>query len=587
MPIITRALLRKRSEHNEGMISTLEEITLHQEELEGINEVLGATCRKIKILYLQNNLISKLENLTHLKELNYLNLALNNIEKIEGLQNCEFLNKLDLTVNFIDVDELESSINHLAALTSMRDLYMMGNPAEAEWDKFKSYVIAKMPQLITLDGIEITRSMQIAARQSLPSMEIELRTLASKKRKEKEEKAAIKAKEISTLSQEKIAKKKNEIGEDDEIIEVEELNEEEERNKMTDNSPEVRNQIYKEIAQQKKEKADREKENQPRERDYEKEQADSIAALRKKEEESGEREIKQKNEGGWSFRWDEESQKGCVILDVGVARHLDSSLIDVDVHPTYVSIIIKSKCLRLRIPAEVKVSESKCQRSKTTGSLLIIMPKVNAKENDITIRGDIKARNNDTSNRSTESQTVFKTRGSGVITPLNGAKKAEPLNAQKVTRKPKVLSMQEQMLLDANNAIGIRNNDQSLLSTKSNLVDVTKIIRKKNDSTTENFINLSIGSENKGNSLIQEVQSGVVSQPDDDDIIPPVVPVVPVIEKVIPSVKKIPEVIPASNSIEKEIKEVSTKKKIISKPIKKIEEDDVILELNADGSFVV
>ena len=51
---------------------------------------------------------------------------------------------------------------------------------------------------------------------------------------------------------------------------------------MTDNSPEVRNQIYKEIAQQKKEKADREKENQPRERDYEKEQADSVAALRKK-----------------------------------------------------------------------------------------------------------------------------------------------------------------------------------------------------------------------------------------------------------------------------------------------------------------
>jgi protein TilB len=94
MPVITRALLRKRSEHNEGIISTMEELTLHQEELEGINEVLGSTCRRIKILYLQNNIIPRIENLVHLKELEYLNLALNNIKKIEGLQNCEFLYKV-------------------------------------------------------------------------------------------------------------------------------------------------------------------------------------------------------------------------------------------------------------------------------------------------------------------------------------------------------------------------------------------------------------------------------------------------------------------------------------------------------------
>ena len=31
------------------------------------------------------------------------------------------------------------------------------------------------------------------------------------------------------------------------------------------------------------------------------------------------------------------------MLEVKVARFLDSSLIDVDVHPSYISIIIKSK----------------------------------------------------------------------------------------------------------------------------------------------------------------------------------------------------------------------------------------------------
>ena len=113
MPEITRALLRKRAEHNEGMISTLEELTLHQEELESINDVINMTCHKLKILYLQNNLIPKMENLFHMKDLEYLNLALNNIQKIEGLQSCEFLKKLDLTVNFIDYDTLQESINHL------------------------------------------------------------------------------------------------------------------------------------------------------------------------------------------------------------------------------------------------------------------------------------------------------------------------------------------------------------------------------------------------------------------------------------------------------------------------------------------
>ena len=71
--------------------------------------------------------------LVGMKQLEYLNLALNNISKIEGLEHCEFLNKLDLTLNFIDLDELEASVDHLVPLTNLRDFYMMGNPSQVNW----------------------------------------------------------------------------------------------------------------------------------------------------------------------------------------------------------------------------------------------------------------------------------------------------------------------------------------------------------------------------------------------------------------------------------------------------------------------
>lgn len=54
--------------------------------------------------------------------------------------------------------------------------------------------------------------------------------------------------------------------------------------------------MYREIAQQKKEKAEREKVNAPKERDYEAEHARAVAETRKKEEESGERSVSMKQQ---------------------------------------------------------------------------------------------------------------------------------------------------------------------------------------------------------------------------------------------------------------------------------------------------
>lgn len=56
----------QRAEHNEGILATLEEVSLHQQNIERI-ELLGHLCRHLRILYLQSNLIGKLENLHRLK----------------------------------------------------------------------------------------------------------------------------------------------------------------------------------------------------------------------------------------------------------------------------------------------------------------------------------------------------------------------------------------------------------------------------------------------------------------------------------------------------------------------------------------
>lgn len=56
----------QRAEHNEYMLSNLEEVALHQQNIEVI-ELIGQLCPKLRILYLQNNLIGKIQNLHKLK----------------------------------------------------------------------------------------------------------------------------------------------------------------------------------------------------------------------------------------------------------------------------------------------------------------------------------------------------------------------------------------------------------------------------------------------------------------------------------------------------------------------------------------
>ncbi|KAL0201320.1 hypothetical protein M9458_004507, partial [Cirrhinus mrigala] len=55
----SEGLIRRRAEHNNGEIFSLEEVSLHQQDIERI-EYIDKWCRDLKILYLQNNLIPKI-----------------------------------------------------------------------------------------------------------------------------------------------------------------------------------------------------------------------------------------------------------------------------------------------------------------------------------------------------------------------------------------------------------------------------------------------------------------------------------------------------------------------------------------------
>lgn len=155
---VTEELVRKKSEHNELIISTLEELSLHQEDIERIEHVQH-WCRDLKILLLQGNIIAKIENLHKLKKLEYLNLSMNNIELIENLDQLESLEKLDLTLNFIgnlqSVESLRSNLH-------LRELTLVGNYC-ADYKGYRNFVIATLPQLKRLDGEEIRRSDRIVA----------------------------------------------------------------------------------------------------------------------------------------------------------------------------------------------------------------------------------------------------------------------------------------------------------------------------------------------------------------------------------------------------------------------------------------
>lgn len=342
---ITLNLLRRRAEHNDGCLRDLKEIALHQQDIEKI-EIIGDVCRELEILYLCNNYIPRIEGLTHLKCLQYLNLAVNNIQHLTGLEGCESLQRLDLTLNFVaDM----TSVEHLRANSYLQTLHLTGNPC-TKTPGYRAYVIHTLPHLTDLDGEPVRRSERIEARQE-EKVTAEVVTDEAAKVREQER---IKEEMISR-GIDPFPPKYNEKGE-----------------RVYGHTPEERIQILRE--QQEEEEKRKNKPPEP----------GSISAihaeLNKKEPKlSPEEEMEKygrylmKNEAKLTFTYDEDGDTE-VVVTCEPGKFIATSLINVQVEMGYIRITVKDKVLQLPLHVEVSPSGAKVQRSALTGQLRLTVP---------------------------------------------------------------------------------------------------------------------------------------------------------------------------------------------------------------------
>ncbi|XP_048451972.1 dynein axonemal assembly factor 11 isoform X2 [Rhincodon typus] len=320
-------------------------------------------CQKLLFDLLLNK-----KNVGRLKKLEYLNLALNNIERIENLEGCEFLQKLDLTVNF--VGEL-TSVESLKHNIHLQELYLVGNPC-CDFAGYRKFVIATLPQLKWLDGKEITRSEQIQALQDYPIVrqrvveQQEVYILKRTKEKETGQKnLEDKENNKPDPGQKTENKKNNTTGEGNK---GKKNTDEDEMNKKfweepTEYTPESRLEVHRHIEKMRKLK--------DKDKNQGKQKPQRILI-------TSEGRVLNVNEPKIDFKLTDDEENNQFILDLAVYRHMDTSLLDIDVQPTYVCVMVKGKVFQLVLPEEVKPDSSSAKRSQTTGHLLVTMPKVQA-----------------------------------------------------------------------------------------------------------------------------------------------------------------------------------------------------------------
>jgi protein TilB len=333
---ITEDMLRKKAEHNEGMLSTLEELALHQLDIEKI-ENFDKFCRHIQILLLQNNLIERFENLNKLKELKYINLALNNISLIENIEHCESLEKIDLTCNFIEAKSLLESAFNLKKCPAIRELYLTGNPC-TDFKPYREIVAAVVDQLVLLDGKEILPSERIIAKQNFDANVRDLESFVQELEKKLQEMAP------------------------------------EERENLY--NKEYRKRVHLETSQNKTK--DEEADQKPK----------PTKKVLNKYLPSGD--LRQCNEGGYLFTLSEYDDPKYTTFILRLPKFMDSSFISTEILPNCISVIVKDKLTQIRLWEEILITPVELKRSTTTGELYIKLQKV--KYDDVIARQQKSAR---------------------------------------------------------------------------------------------------------------------------------------------------------------------------------------------------
>ncbi|ERE63007.1 putative protein TILB like protein [Cricetulus griseus] len=300
---------------------------------------------------------------------------------------CEWLTKLDLTVNFIG--EL-SSVKTLKHNIHLKELFLMGNPC-ADFDGYRQFVVVTLQQLKWLDGKEIERSERIQAFQNYPAVEQQIReqekAYCLKRAKEKEEAQR-------KLEEEDEGKKKSHPGSDgrwytdthaarpssmenEDHLQVPDTQGEEHSTKKPDETeddmafwnkpclftPESRLETLRHMEKQ-REAEEKSSGNKKK-----------VKPPRTLVTEDGK--VLNVNEAKLDFSLKDDEKNNQIILDLAVYRYMDTSLIEVDVQPTYVRVMVKGKPFQLALSAEVQPDSSSAKRSQTTGHLLISMPKNN------------------------------------------------------------------------------------------------------------------------------------------------------------------------------------------------------------------
>ncbi|KAE9133506.1 hypothetical protein PF010_g2774 [Phytophthora fragariae] len=228
---------------------------------------------------------------------------------------------------------------------------MPGNPCQANWKTgFREFVVASLPQLEILDGKETHRSVRIKALQVFRDRQkfvrCEAKTVHTKMELERKE---------ENPTEEGQKEKKSVMASTEKVP----------------YTPYTRREMYLEVAEQKEDEEARRRENRLKERNTEAEHEEALPKARVQEE-RGDEAIRQCNEGTWEFRLMDEILD--VILEVDLPRFLDSSLVDVDVHPSYVSFVAKNKAhvtptQQRRAQLYREEQEKKLEKDKSTNKM--------------------------------------------------------------------------------------------------------------------------------------------------------------------------------------------------------------------------